>query len=1069
MSNIRSLVENKSKLDYKELTLSLVQEFGIKDKVEWDSVIPAQVQKELFGGETLRLFKDHETFANQKDIRAIHRSKGETSQLLILSAILNDEKLSKQTIERITKKFVGGQAAERYVVWFLGNPQHSAYKVVLSGKEGKKVVLKTLPFAVDQPYYKTYDFILNEVSSKVNKFFVEPNELWKSLWKAFDISVVNKQFYNDIKSSFNDLVENVLAKSFIKDLGVKKHFTIRLIGRLIFCWFLKKKGIVNDDVLSANAVGKYTNYYKELLEKLFFDVFNTPAKERTKNLPDEIKDYPFLNGGLFEDQKEDFKDNYQLYLPNEWFFNLFDYTLEKYNFTIDENTSSNAEIAIDPEMLGRIFENLLAEQNPETQESARKSTGSYYTPREIVDYMVEQSLIEYLKSNISKDVILNETKWSEESLSQKIEDFVHTEELPEELKPFSKEILDKLGTVKILDPACGSGAFPIGMLQKIIALKLQLSPLTKGGIQGGSKEVYNLKLQTILNSIYGCDIQPMAVELSRLRCWLSLIIDEPVDKKKSNWGIENLPNLDFKFVCVNTLISLPEFSASFGISEDEFNKLKSLREEYFTASAKRKEKIEEEFKIEQKKIAEKHAEWSTKNTEAVTMLTNWNPFDISETPWFDPFWMFGIKEGFDVVIGNPPYIQLQKESGKLSKMYEKQNFQSFKRTGDIYTLFYEKGNHILKLNGNLCLITSNKWMRAGYGEPLRRYLAEKTNPVLLIDFAGQKIFEAATVDTNILLYRKENYKTATQACIVKNGYKNNLTEYVSENASPTKFSPQTSWVILNSIEQRIKEKIERVGTPLKDWDINIYRGVLTGFNEAFIIDGKKKDELIAQDPKSVEIIRPILRGRDIKRYGYEFADLWLIATFPSKNYNIDDYPAVKQHLLSFGYNRLKQTGEIGARKKTNNKWFETQDSISYSEDFFRPKIIYPNMTKFLPFVYDEDCFLTNQKCFIVIGNNIAYLTAFFNSSLFKYSFRDNFPELQGGTRELSKIFFDKIPVKKIDANIEKIFRKLVLQIQTSKRQNKDSKQFEQQIDELIFDIYELIDEERQTIGFIEIV
>ena len=197
--------------------------------------------------------------------------------------------------------------------------------------------------------------------------------------------------------------------------------------------------------------------------------------------------------------------------------------------------------------------------------------------------------------------------------------------------------------------------------------------------------------------------------------------------------------------------------------------------------------------------------------------------------------------------------------------------------------------------------------------------------------------------------------------------------------------------------------------------------------------------------------------------------MWLIATFPSKNYNIDDYPAVKQHLLSFGYNRLKQTGEIGARKKTNNKWFETQDSISYSEDFFRPKIIYPNMTKFLPFVYDEDCFLTNQKCFIVIGNNIAYLTAFFNSSLFKYSFRDNFPELQGGTRELSKIFFDKIPVKKIDANIEKIFRKLVLQIQTSKRQNKDSKQFEQQIDELIFDIYELIDEERQTIGFIEIV
>jgi hypothetical protein len=282
MSNIRSLVENKSKLDYKELTLSLVQEFGIKDKVEWDSVIPAQVQKELFGGETLRLFKDHETFANQKDIRAIHRSKGETSQLLILSAILNDEKLSKQTIERITKKFVGGQAAERYVVWFLGNPQQTVYKVVLSGKEGKKVVLKTLPFAVDQPYYKTYDFILNEVSSKVNKFFVEPNELWKSLWKAFDISVVNKKFYLDIKSAFDSLVNDDLFKGSIRIEEARKQFAVRLIGRIIFSWFLKKKGIISNDVLSSNAVRKYDNYYLELLEKLFFGVFNTPQNERIK-------------------------------------------------------------------------------------------------------------------------------------------------------------------------------------------------------------------------------------------------------------------------------------------------------------------------------------------------------------------------------------------------------------------------------------------------------------------------------------------------------------------------------------------------------------------------------------------------------------------------------------------------------------------------------------------------------------------------------------------------------------------------------------------------------------------
>jgi adenine-specific DNA-methyltransferase len=282
-------------------------------------------------------------------------------------------------------------------------------------------------------------------------------------------------------------------------------------------------------------------------------------------------------------------------------------------------------------------------------------------------------------------------------------------------------------------------------------------------------------------------------------------------------------------------------------------------------------------------------------------------------------------------------------------------------------------------------------------------------------------------------------------------------------------------VILSPIEQRIKEKIEAVGTPLKDWNINIYRGILTGYNEAFIIDGKKKDELIAEDPKSAEIIRPILRGRDIKRYRYEFADLYLIATFPSLKIDIDHYPAVKQHLLSFGYDRLKQTGEPGARKKTNNKWFETQDSISYWEDFYKQKIIYPNMTKFLPFYYDDNNFLTNQKCFIITGEKVEFLTAFFNSSLFKYCFRENFPELLGGTRELSKIFFDKIPVLRISEEVNLEFKNLVAELQKLRKINKPSEKILLQIKELeilidykIFELYSLTQNEMKEVGVIEI-
>ena len=267
---------------------------------------------------------------------------------------------------------------------------------------------------------------------------------------------------------------------------------------------------------------------------------------------------------------------------------------------------------------------------------------------------------------------------------------------------------------------------------------------------------------------------------------------------------------------------------------------------------------------------------------------------------------------------------------------------------------------------------------------------------------------------------------------------------------------------------QIKRKIEEKGIPLKDWDICINYGIKTGFNDAFIIDGAKRKELIEQDPKSDEIIRPLLRGRDIKRYSHEFADLYLITTFPSLKIDIEEYPAVKAHLLSFGYNRLKQSGDKGSRKKTNNKWFETQDSIGYWEDFFRPKVIYPNMTKFLPFVYDNKDFLTNQKCFVITGEKVEFLTAFLNSSVFKYCFRDNFPELQGGTRELSKIFFDKIPVLRVDEKINQEFKNLVIHLQQNSINGLSTKEIEVKIDEKIFELYFLSEEEQKIIGFIQI-
>ena len=280
------------------------------------------------------------------------------------------------------------------------------------------------------------------------------------------------------------------------------------------------------------------------------------------------------------------------------------------------------------------------------------------------------------------------------------------------------------------------------------------------------------------------------------------------------------------------------------------------------------------------------------------------------------------------------------------------------------------------------------------------------------------------------------------------------------------FEGDATWVILSPIEQSIKQKIEAVGTPLKDWDINIYRGVLTGCNEAFIISTEKRDEILAncqtedERKRTEELIRPILRGRDIKRYGYNWANLWLINTHNGirgklERIHIENYPAVKEHLDQY-WDKISKRADKGDTPYNLR-------NCAYLEDFSKPKIIYPNMTKYMPFVYDEKALLTNQKCFIITGENIAYLTAFLNSSLFKFCFRDSFPELLGGTRELSKIFFDKIPVKKVSPEIEVKFNNLVSELQ---------KRFDDQktkdIDNMIFDIYSISTKERTEIGYIEI-
>ena len=290
--------------------------------------------------------------------------------------------------------------------------------------------------------------------------------------------------------------------------------------------------------------------------------------------------------------------------------------------------------------------------------------------------------------------------------------------------------------------------------------------------------------------------------------------------------------------------------------------------------------------------------------------------------------------------------------------------------------------------------------------------------------------------------------------------------FVQQSGSECEFSNSDSWVILSPIEQSIKRKIEAVGTPLKDWDINIYRGVLTGYNEAFIISTEKRNEILAncqtedERTRTAELIRPILRGRDIKRYGYNWASLWLINTHNGirgklERVHIEDYPAIKAHLDQY-WDRISKRADKGDTPYNLR-------NCAYLEDFSKPKIMYPNMTKYIPFYFDEKNFLQNDKSFMITGKHIAYLTAFLNSSIFKFCFLDKFPELQGGTRELRKIFFDKIPVLKVSDKENEIFKSLVTDIQNDYKKEKAIL-----IDERLFELYGLSKEERISIGYIEI-
>ena len=895
---------------------------------------------------------------------------------------------------------------------------------------------------------------------------------------AFSVEALTKQFYKDLYEWYQWAVDPASGVYFPNNTSIEaddrediETKIIRLITRIMFVWFIKQKELVPNKIFDVDFLETILkdfdpnsavvgNYYNAILQNLFFGTLNraiedeqgnkrkfaTNVKKDIKTLyryaemftisEDEViklfSEVPFLNGGLFEclDKTKTIDGVEQAYnydgfsrndkkfadgryrnravVPNVLFFEpergLIS-ILSRYNFTIEENSPEEQQVALDPELLGKVFENLLGAYNPETKETARNQSGSFYTPREIVNYMVDESLISYLgntafvRSLFSPEFVYDKTKEAE-----------------------YKTIADKLKAIKILDPACGSGAFPMGLLNKMIEILCHITP---------DENIYEMKLAIIENCIYGSDIQSIAAQITKLRFFISLICNCEKDATKPNFGIPTLPNLETNFVAANSLIAKKKQDSHNLFENPEIEPTKKvlteIRHEHFSAkTAYRKSTLREKDKQLREKLAKLLAEDNDFAPEDAKQLAAWNPYDQNAVAgFFDPAWMFGVSDGFDIVIGNPPYIQLQNDGGKLAKLYADCNYKTYARTGDIYCLFYERGYQLLKPNGHLCYITSNKWMRAGYGEKTREFFAKNTNPLLLIDFAGVKIFESATVDTNILLFAKAVNEHKTLCAVTNKQNKDsvkNLSVFVQQSGSVCEFSNSDSWVILSPIEQSIKRKIEAVGTPLKDWDIQINYGIKTGYNDAFIINTEKRDEILSncqtedERTRTAELIRPILRGRDIKRYGYNWANLWLINTHNGirgklERVHIEDYPAIKAHLDQY-WDRISKRADKGDTPYNLR-------NCAYLDLFFQPHICWKAVGRKLAFALVEaGTFLTAPASFISAGRYNKTVLAFLCSTIGTYFVYKNSDTTGAGDIMLNIQSLIKFPIPKIDIDFD---------------------------------------------------
>ncbi|EAK4919124.1 class I SAM-dependent DNA methyltransferase [Campylobacter coli] len=1003
---------------------------------------------------------------------------------------------------------------------------------------------------LNNAFYKELLYILGLCESKQNSKLI--------IAKSQESEEEQGTFYTAINSKLKEENFETILK-----------LLILWLNRILFLKLIESNLVrFNDD---KNL--KFLNFKKipdfDKLSELFFEVL---AKEKSTRKKSEFAYLPYLNSSLFEKQSientleiSSLSNDLKLFYYKNTVLKddkckakkgqvglleyLFEF-LDSFDFGSDDEQSeilSQKEL-ISSSVLGNVFEKLNGYKE-----------GSFYTPSFITSYMCKESITKVVLDKFNAQFDLDAKDISELRKSLRKED-----------KKAQKELLN---SIKICDPAVGSGHFLVSALNVMLSiydelnlfdeefyLEVQNDEILITGRKGEfieykrpstpkdkahliQQELFHTKKDIIENNLFGVDINPNSCEITKLRLWIELLkhsFYQSFDDENYH-DLKTLPNIDINIKCGNSLVSYFETGKSlshYPNIKERINKYKRIvkdyKEGFYTDKnliAKEIKNLQESFKnfclkdkfnkeIKQltnganeysKKygdfLADEHHdekfksffsknmfEFSFDEKVAIKEFANLkkeydNIFNLESNHPFE--WRFEFPEildddgnfkGFDLIIGNPPYIR--QEELKELKPHLAKNYKVYKGTSDIYTYFYELGFNVLKDNGVLSYITSNKYTRAGYGEALREFLLKNVKFLEYTDLNGIKVFDSATVDTSILCFEKSKSKDnkfkylalsneILKTCAYDIGLYKDFAEFSQNSLS------KESFTFSDENTSALKAKIERIGTPLKEWQgLNIYRGILTGYNEAFIITTEKRNEILAnckdkaEKERTAKLIRKMLRGRDIKRYSYEWAGLWVINAhngYKNQNgekveaINIENYPSLKKHFDEF-YPQLEKRADKGLAPYNLR-------NCAYIEEFEREKIVYSEIVRKPQFYLDTKLnFYAEATSFILTGENLKYLIAFLNNDFVAFIFKTFYAGGNLGENgfRYKKAFLEKLPIPKINSKNQKLADELINlvdEILKAKEQDKNAntQELENKINSLVYKLYNLTEDEIKII------